>query len=280
MNTRSIVLLAAVAILAVGLVMTLMQQLRPPPPPARVSTAVAAVQIEPYVLVTESMVRAGEKVRESYASQHAIWPADQVIGKISTRRIKPGETFTADNLQDIRKFRFVEDFNLELVSFSASVDRLLGGGLRPGHIINLYGYTQAGAEESQTVLIEPRLWVVEVSSSGQPVSEATPVYNPDTKEMEATGRGAERPATLITIATTPEKAFRIIDALGAKRMTPWVTLAANQNVSPLLATPVAVAPTATPGLPPDLILTATAIAEITRFTPVPTPGRTGGGGQP
>ncbi len=277
MNTRSIVLVGAVALLGVGLVMTLLQQLKPPPAPARIDTAVAAVQIEPYVLVTGSMVRAGERVRESYAASHAIWPADQVIGKITTKRIKPGEQFTSENLKDVEDVRWVDDFNLELVSFSASVDRLLGGDLRPGHIINLYGFTQAGAEESVTQLIEPRLWVVRVSSSGQPVSEATPVYNPDTARMEYAGRGADRPATLITVATTPDKAFKIIDALGAKRMTAWVTLSANQAAGALLATPVAVAPTATPGLPPDLALTATAIAELSRPTPVPTSIRTGGG---
>ncbi len=277
MNARSIGLIGAVALLGVGLVMTLLQQLKPPPAPARIDTAVAATQIEPYVLVTESMVRAGERVRESYASQHAIWPANEVIGKITTKRIKPGETFTSENLQRIEDFRWVEDFNLELVSFSASVDRLLGGDLRPGHLINLYGFTQAGAEESITQLIEPRLWVVRVSSSGQPVSEATPVYNPDTGRMEYAGGGTDRPATLITVATTPDKAFKIIDALGAKRMTAWVTLAANQSAGAVLATPVAVAPTATPGLPPDLALTATAIAILSQATQPAARVSTGGG---
>jgi hypothetical protein len=278
MNARSIILIGAVVLLGAGLVMTLLQQLQPPPPANRVNTAVAAQPIEPYTVVTEAMVGAGESVRESYAADNAIWPADQVIGKMSTKRIAPGETLSEQNLKPIEQVRFVEDLNLELVSFAASVDRLMGGELRPGHIINLYGFTQAGAQESVTELIEPRLWVVKVSSSGQPVSEATPQYNPDTAKMEYPGSDADRPATLVTVATTPDKAYKIIDALGAKRMTAWVTLAANQSATAALATPIVAAPTATPGLSLELSLTATAIAESLRATQPPPPPKTGGGG--
>jgi hypothetical protein len=276
MNARTVVLIGAVALLGIGVLLTISDALKPAPPAVMVTTGVAAQQIAPYTVVTQDMVQSGAQVRQKDAQNQAMWPLADVVGKMTTTQLAPGDTFSANNLKPIEEVRYVKDLGLEVISFAAATDKLVGGELRPGHIINLYGYTQ-GSQESFTSLIEPRLWVVGVSSSGMPVTQATPEVDPTTGELTYTNTGQERPGTMITVAVSPDKAFRIIDALGSKRMQAWVTLAANQQVTAALATP---APTlaATPGLPLDLSLTATALARALQATAPPPPPRTGGGG--
>ena len=278
MNSRTIVLILAVALLGVGLLFTILDLLQPPASEPMVTPAVAAQQIEPYTVITEDMIATGEEIRQREALARGAWKAEDVVGKMSTDLIAPGDQLTAVNAQPIDKVRFVEDLGLEVVSFQASVDRMVGGSLRPGHIINLYGFSTGSKEDTFTTLIEPRLWVVGVSAGGSEVSNATPQPDFETGGLKYSGDVRTRPSTLITVAVPPEKAFHIIDALGANGLEAWVSLAANQTVAASLATPVPVVATPTPGLPPDLALTATALFNLMQSTPPPPPPRTGGGG--
>jgi hypothetical protein len=175
--------------------------------------------------------------------------------------------------------RFTEDLGLEVLSIQAGLDRSVGGNLRPGHIVNLYGNGRTKEGDPFTRLIESQVWVVGVSAAGQEVSNATPVINQDTGELTYTGGDQDRSASVIIVAVRPDQALNIVNAIGAENLSPYVTLAASQTAASALATPVPAA-TASPtfGLPDWIRLTATALAEQIRLTPPPKGPITGGGG--
>jgi len=281
MNSRTLLIILLVFLLGVGAILTIAELFKEAPAPARMTPAIAAVQIEPYTVITQDMIKAGTEVRQSEAVQKGLYPADAVVGKMATDLIVPNTLISGVNAKPIEEVRFVEDLGLEVVSFQAGVDRLVGGKLRPGHIINLYGYGRDDeTRKNYTTMIEPRLWVVNVSQAGRDVEVATPQPDVETGEYSEVIGGQMGMATLITVATEPQRAMRIIDALGAQGLQAWVTLAANQTVDfTRAATPAATArPPATPGLPLDLALTATALWKQINSTPAARPPRTGFGG--
>lgn len=279
MNARTLILIAAVALLGVGLLMTIANLFRKPVPEGSIVPAIAVQQIQPYTVITQDMVRAGPAIKEKMASQEAVYPLVDSIGKMTTAQIQPGDTLSGFNAKPVETVRFVKDLGLEMVSFSASTDRLLGGQLRSGQIVNLYGNGRDKKTNVDfTVLIEPRLWVVEVLAGAEPAAAVTPEVNPETGEYDQSS-GDTRAGTMITVAVPPQVAFHIIDLLGAQGLQPWVTLAANQTAQSALATPVAPpAPTSTPSLPPDIAATATALWRQLQATPPPGPPVTGDGG--
>jgi hypothetical protein len=279
MNGRTMVLVGAVALLGIGLVMVVAEVLGAPPAEPRTVTAVSAQQIEPYTVITQDMVATGDALPAREASLRAAWQLDDVVGKMATDLVAPGELLTASNVRPIEDVRFVEDFSLEVVSFQASVDRLVGGHLRPGHVVNVYGFGQDPESNTPfTTLIEAKVWVVGVSSGGRPVSEATPQVDMASGELIATGAADDRPTTMLTVAVPPENAFHLIDALGAQGLSAWVTLAANQIAAPT-ATPLPVAELPTAIRPSEeLGPTMTAIAGTAIATAPPTPPVGGMGG--
>lgn len=276
MNIRSIALIAGVGILGIGALMYLSSQFNKPQTAVPVNVAVAAAAIEPYTIVTQDMLKT-TTLSPTQARDRGAYPVDFVPGKMTTARIAPGDIISTKNALPPEEVRYVKDLNLEIVSFGASPEKLVGGKLRPGHIVNVYGSGRDDDNREFTVLVEPRVWVVGVSAAGSAPSQATRQPDPLTGEIKTSGDARERPVTLVTVAVPPDKAFHIIDALGAQNLDPWLTLAANQTPGQLYATP-ATAATATSGLPYDLSLTATALAGILKSTPAPQPPRTGGGG--
>lgn len=281
MNSRSLLIILLVFLLGVGAILTIAELFKAPAQPARMTPAIAAVQIEPYTVITQDMLKAGTAVRQSEALDKGLYPAEAVVGKMSTELISPNTLISGVNAKPIEEVRFVEDLGLEVVSFQAGVDRLVGGQLKPGHIINLYGFGRDEvAKRNYTTMIEPRLWVVGVSSAGRDIEVITPQPDPETGDYSEIVGGSPGVATLITIATEPQRAMNIIDALGAQGLQAWVTLAANQTVDfTRAATPAATAKAPnTPGLPLDLALTATALWKQINSTPAARPPRTGFGG--
>ncbi len=275
MNVRSIALIAGVGILGIGLIMTLSSMFNKPQTAVPVNVAVAAAAIEPYTIVTQDMLKS-TTLSPTQARDRGAYPVDAVPGKMTTARLAPGDVITTRNALPPEEVRYVKDLNLEIVSFSASPEKLVGGKLRPGHIVNVYGSGRDEQNRQFTVLVEPRVWVVGVSAAGGVPSQATLQPDPQSGEIRRTGDARERMVTLVTVAVPPDKAFHLIDALGAQKLDPWVTLAANQTPGQLYATPV-VAASATAGLPYDLSLTATALAQYLKATPAPIVPRTGGG---
>lgn len=248
MNARTMALLVALALVVAGLAMIVAEFMRPPPAETRVPVAMSVAQIKPYTIITQDMIKSGTPLLAAEAHERGAYPVSAVVGLMSTDLILPGTLIAGVNAKPVEDVRFVSDFNLEIVSFAAGVDRTVGGKLRPGHIINLYGFGRDALTQAQfTELIEPRLWVVGVSAGGQPVSGATPRPDIQDGRYYEENAGADAPATLVTVAVTPQQAVHIIDALGADGLNAWVTLAANQTVELARATPVPAAPTTSPG---------------------------------
>jgi hypothetical protein len=272
MNARSLVLILAVGLIGIGLVMTILDFLKGPPAVPQVIVARAAQQIEPGTVIGMEML-ASEQMRARDAEGQNAWKLEQVAGMMSTRLISPGTLLSAANVQPVEQARGDADLNNELVSFAASLDRMVAGRLKPGQYINIYGTSTGKPEDTYTVLIEPNVRVVSaVQSSGGDVG-ATPVADWETGLVR--NEGDQRTATLLTVSLPPDKAYNLINALGARGLSPWVTIAANTSVQPM-ATPVV----DVGQLPdfPDIAATMTAIALTVAPTTQPQGPVTGGGG--
>ncbi len=240
MNTRTVGLVGSAALLALGLVLTVASLRAEPVKEPIIKVAVAAQQIPPYSVVTQDVLKAHEMTMREARSRGA-YPMEATVGLMATTLVTPGETLTGVNAKPVEEVRFVKDLGLEIVSFQVSVDRVVGGKVRPGHLINLYGTGLGEDREPFTVLVEPRIWVVGVSSAGQPVTNATPRPDVRTGELVYVGGDRDRPSTLITVAVPPEKAVNIIHQVGSVHLVPYVTLAAS-GTAQMPATPVAEAP--------------------------------------
>lgn len=279
MNPRSIVLLLAVLLFGIGVISLISGLFTEAPPRRMLVPAVAAMQVKPYTVITQDMVRAGDPIAADVFVDKGMYPFDRVVGLMSTDQLLPGTPLTGVNAKPVEEVRFVEDLGLEVVSFTAGVDKAVGGQLRPGHIVNLYGFGRERETNNEfTKIIEPRLWVVKVASGGSAVTNATPRPDPDTGEYLVEGGDRESNATLITVAATPQQVYNIISSLGAGGMSAWITLAANQTADIALATPASTpAPPPTAGLSLELSLTATALWNQMNATRISAP-RTGYGG--
>jgi hypothetical protein len=197
-----------------------------------------------------------------------------VAGKIARDVIAPGEVFTARNAVPVETYRLSPDLTKEILSFQAGVDRMVAGHLRPGHLINLYGFQRGTEADTFTALLERQLLVVDVQqSSGQASQLSTPQV--DYARGAVVYRGdADRPGTMVTVAVPPEVAFRIIDALGAQGYDAWVTLAASRSVAVGRPTPVPAVPRDDSPVPQAAI---DAIATLAVPTDLPDPPIGGGG---
>ncbi len=279
MNSRTLILILAAVLIGAGLIYLVAGMFEGETVVREMTPAVAAAQIEPYTVITQDMVKAGQPTGETDAFDRGLWPVDKVVGLMTTNQIKPGDAFNAVNAKPIEQVRFARDLGLEIVTFQAGVDKTVGGQLRPGHVINLYGYGKdPETKKDFTELIEKQIWVVKVSAGGQPVTNATPRPNEEGVYTEE-GGDRETPSSLITVAVRPDQAVNIVNSLGARGLQAWTTLAANQSADIAQATPVmTAAPPATAGLPPDLAGTATALWNLINATPPAKPPRTGYGG--
>lgn len=280
MNPRSLVLLLAVLLFGIGVISLISGLFAEAPPSRTLVPAVAAMQVKPYTVITQDMVRAGNPVPADEFVEKGMYPFDSVVGLMSTDQLLPGATLTGVNAKPVEEVRFVEDLGLEVISFTTGVDRAVGGQLRPGHIVNLYGFGRdRETNEPFTRIIEPRLWVVKVAAGSSAISNATPRPDPETGQYQVEGGDREGQATLITVAVQPQQAYNIVNTLGADGLQAWVTLAANQTADAALATPVATAaPPPTAGLSQELSLTATALWNLVNATRPASAPRTGYGG--
>jgi hypothetical protein len=274
MNARTIVLIFAVGLIGIGLVMTISDWLAGDEPVPQTVVARAAQQIEPNTVITMDML-ATEEMRARDAADLNAWPVEQVAGMMATGLIAPGDLLTAAEVQPIEDFRGDTDLDNELISFTASMDRMVAGTLKPGMFINVYG-THSGAEdETYTVLVEPNVRVVSVQAGGgQPGGPGTPIANPDTGEVDY--EGDFKASTMITVSLPPDRSYNLINAIGAQGLKPWVTVAGSSQVA--VSTPPA--PPSGQTVPEiDVDATMTALwRELAPPTPQADLGTTGGGG--
>ncbi len=233
---------------------------QPPPPPPR-TIAVAKEDIPTYTRIEPGMLE--ERTVPADQAKFA-YDLDEAVGKMSIEPISAGQTIGRGEAKPVEEVRLVDDLGLEVTSFSGRFDEMVGGQLKPGVKVNIYGYREARGqgEPGDVMLIASGVWVVDVrASSGEAAGEPAPTPSTSGGGLLGgptfTGRG-EAPASIVTVAAQPEVVWDIIEALGADGYQAWVTLAGKRTFSPT-ATPeptVYVQPTYTP---------------YPTYTPFPTP---------
>lgn len=233
--------------------------------------AVAAQDIGPYTIIQSDMVQAVEKSAREAAGAYG---AEDVVGKIATQYIKAGEPIHRSAALPIEDFRFVSDMGLEITSFPARFDEMVGGQVKPGHHINIYGYRERGADlPPETILIASDVWVVDVRTArGGEAALPTPTPGAGVGFLGEIGGRQAAPASIVTVAAEPSVVWRIIDTLGAQGFQAWVTLSGRQAWTPT--------PTATPTLTPTATATPTPTTPPPEVgaTATPLPGAPGGPG--
>lgn len=104
---------------------------------AMTTLVVPVKEIAPYTVVTPDMVelRPFPEAIEQAALYRTV---DEVIGKIATTTLMPGELLYVHQLVAPQSFRYTEDVRLEVVSFPVKPEQAAGAQLRPGQRINIY----------------------------------------------------------------------------------------------------------------------------------------------
>ncbi len=247
------------AVLFAAVVLTNLPRRQAVVEPTYTRVAVAREDIEPYTIISPSQVGlSADDVLESEAARYYRTPGE-LTGLMATRFIKAGQKISLAYADTLENVRYVEDMQLEIVSFPAVFNEMVAGQVRPGHRVNIYGYQRKTGQESvgDLVLVASRVWVVDVrTAGGDPVAEE----ETQTQQQQQLGGflsvpGAgpeEEPASVLTIAAAPAVVQDIIRALGAQGYSAWVTLApAGEYVgTPVPAATPAPTPTVAPTLRP------------------------------
>ena len=232
-----------------------------------VEVAVAQQSIEPYTLLTRDSLSGGVVLSAAEAAAMGAYPIEHAVGLMSTSSVEPGGIVTASLARPVQDVRFTRDLSREIISFAAPIDRLVSGAIRPGHLINVYGYAQDENGEPFTELVQPKVLVVGVAAGSTSIGGPIERPNLETGVLEADpgAQRSARPVTLVTVAVEPRIAIHLIDSLSARNLSPWITLAAAGEAR------------ATPGPPTPLPQDVVWIQPT--WTPGPTSiGITGGGG--
>lgn len=98
---------------------------------------VPAKEIAPYSIVTPDMVEL-RPFPEAMAQHEVYRSVDEVIGKLATTTLMPGQLLYVHDLAAPQRFRYTDDMRLEVVSFPVKPEQAAGAQLRPGQRINVY----------------------------------------------------------------------------------------------------------------------------------------------
>lgn len=94
-------------------------------------------EIAPYTIVTPDMV-ALRPFPQAMVQAQVYRSVDEVIGKLATTTLKPGQLMYAQQLALPQRFRYTDNAQLEVVSFPVKPEQAAGAQLRPGQRINVY----------------------------------------------------------------------------------------------------------------------------------------------
>lgn len=278
MSTARIILyLVVIGLLLIGVVLMFVQ--RPKEEPVEVCMAAVALRdLDTYTVLRREDLDEQEVVAEE--AKGACGGRDAAVGKMTIRPIRVGDIINDDVAVACEDFRFVCDMSLEITSFPADFDQMVGGQIRRGHRVNIYGYRggQGQNVKPEVRLVATNVWVVDVRTSGggeagNPTPEAegrSPAGGLFGGPGTVAGRAA--PASIVTVAAKPGVVLDIIRSLGAEGFRAWVTLAGRESLLPT-STPTVV-PTPTPiriaGANTTPTPTATAPPPTLPPTPIPT----------
>jgi len=275
MNTRQKVLLIIAGLLFI-LVAYLYIFVPEPPKQLVVEVRVVAARegLDTYSLVSE--IGAFEPVTRSVAATAGVYKWDEFLdlvdsrALVTTRLILPGDLIAYQDILPIgdKEFRPGEPES-GIISIYVPTDKIMGGKVRSGVRIDIYGYLpESGQQLADTLLVATNVWVVDVhSASGEEVLSPTPSVGEEERGgLLSTGTRIERtvPANILTLAADLSTVDSIVYWLGAKGYAPWVIM------SPLTDGPVQ----RTPVAPPPRMPPASPTPEIGPPTPTPTLGET------
>lgn len=98
---------------------------------------VPAKEIAPYSIITPDLVEM-RAFPEAMAQQELYRSVDEVIGKLATTTLMPGQLLYVHQLAAPQQFRYSDDTQLEVVSFPVKPEQAAGARLHPGQRINVY----------------------------------------------------------------------------------------------------------------------------------------------
>jgi hypothetical protein len=226
----------------VGLFISLRDVFVQAPPPPQVAVLAAAQDIDTYQVITLDMVT--EVTRTQVPGTYTyndVWNTDIAataemtkVVLFTTRPVKQGETLLrANNVLPIEEARYAP-LRFEVASFPVDINETVGGQIKPGHRINIYGYIAEQPEHPAppVQLIAELVWVVDVRTAQADIVAPTPA--PATTPQAPAGAfginigggtvTTREPEAMITVAADPETIWRILEALGAQGFKAWVTL--------------------------------------------------------
>lgn len=282
-------MLLALALL-LGVVGIIISWPRPEPAPPPRKVAFIKQDIPSYSVITQDMI---EEHEVSAVEAKNAPSASEVVGRMTTRNISKGQMVTELSALTPEQVRYVSDLGLEIISFPARFDEVIGGQLKPGHRINVYAYRgergTAGTfgKPPEVRLIANDIAVVDVRTrAGDASARLAPTVTPGAARgglFGAVGASDTRqdPGSVVTVAVAPEMAYLLVDTLGAQSFDAWVTLAANRaaqiTVTPTVAPPTATVVVATPTIDVRPIQTAVAATATAQAAHAPTAVATGSG---
>ncbi len=94
-------------------------------------------EIAPYSIITPELVEL-RPFPEVMAHAEVYRSVDEVIGKLATATLMPGQLLYVHQLAAPQQFRYTDDTQLEVVSFPVKPEQAAGAQLRPGQRINVY----------------------------------------------------------------------------------------------------------------------------------------------
>ena len=281
MKTRQKVLLIIAGLLFILVVYLYFFQPTPREAPVvEVRVVVAREGLDTYALVNS--ISAFKPVTRTVAAATDLYKWDEFLDLIDNRALVTTRLILPDDLiayQDIlpigdREFRPGEPES-GIISIYVPTDKIMGGKLRPGVRLDIYGYLpESGQQLADTLLVATNVWVVDVhSASGEEVLSSTPSAGEEERGgLLSTGAQIERtvPANILTLAADLSTVDGIIYWLGAKGYAPWVVM------SPLAADGTASSNQRTPVAPPARMPPASPTPEVSPATPTPAVGATPG----
>jgi len=170
---------------------------------------------------------------------------------VTTRLIRPGELIQRQDILPVgaREFRPGEP-GLGIISIYVPTDKIMGGKVRPGVRLDIYGYrTESAERQADTLLVATDVWVVDVhSATGEDVVRPTAEAKEegDLGGLLPAAAGLERvaPANILTLAADLGTVDNVVYWLGAKSYSPWVVMSPLSGVGGRTVVPP---PTRDPG---------------------------------
>jgi len=237
----------AVVLVLVGAVV-LINPFRPSEqPPEAVTVLVASRNLKTYAVLKPDAVKTQEKPAGSVPGALTELPDDVVL--ILKSPVDKGAVITHDAVVEGPPGKK----DVEVLSFPAEFDKAVGGQIRPGHEINIYGFRtdSEGGNPAPVILVAHRVWVVDARTSAGVETEAAPAQRDDGGPLGLGGLAETRtgPASIVTVAVEPAIAWQIIEALGSQPYQAWVTLSGP----PVTSTPPTPTPATTPTPEPSCL---------------------------